>query len=751
MVSRRQHSVNHFGPSLRKSPMRKGPGKLKKKCLDQFKRTQQSFRVGMEHRFNHANERADDNVAKRPQQNKIARKTPFEEPSHAKAVSRPNISSSWPNKGTVSSRENVEKSKPYFSRTLQKNTLKASPSRAMPNSGIDSLQKNTTKSRPSSFILNGGNTLRPNNGMGSLAKNVESCSRLNNFDAPRSKNTKMPGSTYSRPNDEMASRSMKSRPFSFGSSCGFDPLMRNLEKSNPFLTRGPYSSVLKDCSNSTFGSSKKSYPSSMVGNLRKEGHHMAMEALNSNLALKGKQGVQDIQPNVEINCVSLPGKNLPSHETVEASCMVDSINGGIRLDSRKCMTSLSEDGSTDVYNSKSKRMKPLLEEKVGALGVTRLTKSMGISLKLNKNTSIGEDERMVGDKFNKRKSENCSQTNKRRIYVVSDNEDDDDGDQNLTGAKSGDAGLKTQKDCHLEVSNLFGAESLKPPHYCSLPIDEPVWSGIIKIGSGKLVSLAAHLSTKYCEKVWKLSRSLEPVVEVTKLSRFEAWPRSFETSRPTDDNIALYLLPTKMRQDAYLDQLVKEVMENDMVLRAIVGEAEMLIFPSILLPEQHQTFQGNPYLWAVFRRRKDQVPLVEEEQHGKGRCPQEKGKQQASHFSVGEGSNMDAGLEASEEVEIEDMEQEQNPTTASPATSPTASPNAPSPTTSAPTMAAAKMSASHGQDHSNMAAPTGALFGFVIQRTPRLEQLIQEMQREGAVMVAMQGQMIGPGLGLGRQ
>jgi hypothetical protein len=30
-------------------------------------------------------------------------------------------------------------------------------------------------------------------------------------------------------------------------------------------------------------------------------------------------------------------------------------------------------------------------------------------------------------------------------------------------------------------------------------------------------------------------------------------------------------------------------MENDMVLKAVVGEAEMLIYPSILLPQQHQS------------------------------------------------------------------------------------------------------------------------------------------------------------------
>jgi hypothetical protein len=44
-----------------------------------------------------------------------------------------------------------------------------------------------------------------------------------------------------------------------------------------------------------------------------------------------------------------------------------------------------------------------------------------------------------------------------------------------------------------------------------------------------------------------------------------------------------------LRQDADLDQVVKEVVENDMVLQAVIGEAEMLILPSILLPEQQQS------------------------------------------------------------------------------------------------------------------------------------------------------------------
>jgi hypothetical protein len=75
-------------------------------------------------------------------------------------------------------------------------------------------------------------------------------------------------------------------------------------------------------------------------------------------------------------------------------------------------------------------------------------------------------------------------------------------------------------------------------------------SGSIKI-SERNVSLAAHLSTKCCEEVWKLAKSLQSEIVVTQLSRMEAWPKSFEASRPTDNNIALYFLPCQMRCLAY--------------------------------------------------------------------------------------------------------------------------------------------------------------------------------------------------------
>jgi hypothetical protein len=71
--------------------------------------------------------------------------------------------------------------------------------------------------------------------------------------------------------------------------------------------------------------------------------------------------------------------------------------------------------------------------------------------------------------------------------------------------------------------------------------------GIFKIDGKEYISLAGHLSTKSCEKVWELSKSLPPVVEVEHVSRLVAWPSVWKASKPSSDNIGLYFLPENMR------------------------------------------------------------------------------------------------------------------------------------------------------------------------------------------------------------
>jgi hypothetical protein len=127
------------------------------------------------------------------------------------------------------------------------------------------------------------------------------------------------------------------------------------------------------------------------------------------------------------------------------------------------------------------------------------------------------------------------------------------------------------------------------------------------------------------------------------------------------------------------------------------------------------------------------------------------------------GLNVGVGLETPEEAEGRGREQQKTPSMAQPntpipdedTTRATSDPTMPSAVsannvqgaTSVPTMPAAMSANDDGQMHSSFSVPTGAMVGFVVRRTPRIEFLIEEMRREGSVVVAMRGEMIGSGLG----
>uniref|UniRef100_A0ACD5WSQ7 Uncharacterized protein n=1 Tax=Avena sativa TaxID=4498 RepID=A0ACD5WSQ7_AVESA len=692
-----------FGPSMHKPTKKKDPTRLMKRSLKQLKKTRVFYSASLATKYNNNDtEQGNCNVANRGTKDKVvaqkSQQTPSKEP---RVVPQPiNLArSSRPNNGIPSS-----------SKFLPKKSMPSSPKA---NNGVVSFRR-TTKSRPySSRLTNGIDSSHKNtNGGPPPLKNVEkprtSYTRLNNGEASHTKNTAMPRSCSLSSKNDMVSPpvNIKNSMILSNSYSGLVPSGKNNEslKSRPSRPRNEVSSVLKDGSDSIFGILEESNHSSIFGNSRIAFKNVNGEAQNKLMDVhKRKFGLsKDKRTNAE-------KFNTARMKPMDCSIQLENLNIG-----------LVEDGRT-IDGKLRRRTEALSRE--------------------NPETH-GDDDSEEG--------ENRKPTKIRRRLILNDYEDDDDGDDNLTDVEIDTAGSTSQtdvvKDSPIKVSNPFLSESLKLQQYGSLPIDEPVWSGLIKISSKENVSLAAHLSTKYCEEVWKLAGSLQPEIVVTKLSRKEAWPKSFEASRPTDDNIALYFLPCQMRQDAELDQLIKEVMENDMILQAAIGEdAEMLIFPSILLPEQHQTFQGKPYLRAVFKGRKNKAATVEVKQHGKEHCAEgEMGKQQASHSSVDKQGhrlaplNTEAGPETPEEMERQDMEPEQNPSLAGASTLGTA--------TGDLTMNATT-SANNGQIHPCVAIPTGAFFGFVVQSNPKVEQLIHEMHLEGAVVVAMRGEMIGSGLG----
>jgi hypothetical protein len=73
-----------------------------------------------------------------------------------------------------------------------------------------------------------------------------------------------------------------------------------------------------------------------------------------------------------------------------------------------------------------------------------------------------------------------------------------------------------------------------------------VGSEIMKIGQ-EYISLAAHLSNKACKMVQELSRSLPPVMKVTKYPKVKAYTSRWEESEPTAESIGLYFFSDNMR------------------------------------------------------------------------------------------------------------------------------------------------------------------------------------------------------------
>ncbi|KAM0887314.1 hypothetical protein ACQ4PT_029127 [Festuca glaucescens] len=270
-------------------------------------------------------------------------------------------------------------------------------------------------------------------------------------------------------------------------------------------------------------------------------------------------------------------------------------------------------------------------------------------------------------------------------------------------------------------------------------LDKPYWTGIMKIDKN-YVPLAAHLSTKAGKKVKEHSRSLPPIIKVIKFSTSKTCPKHLEAPIPSADSIDLYFLCGDTRPNKELDQLVKHVADSGIIIEAIVGLAKLCLFPSCVLPEEYQTFQGKPYLWGVFKPRKDKTKrLAPDEQD----C--------AAHITKQEHVQKQHVLDQQDKAQGEPLDQVTHPENqplldANEVGKETLSGNG-LPLVDMRAVVSANISpADHVQPCSNPEAPPLKLCGFVMSRTPRSAELIQEMQKEGALLFAVQHVMTEPGL-----
>ncbi|KAG9444569.1 hypothetical protein H6P81_015909 [Aristolochia fimbriata] len=145
-------------------------------------------------------------------------------------------------------------------------------------------------------------------------------------------------------------------------------------------------------------------------------------------------------------------------------------------------------------------------------------------------------------------------------------------------------------------------------YFLSQPIKAPVWRGWFNCMGSIYGKMSGHLSNKACPRVIKESNKLHGFIDFEKLPKSVVWPRSFATAPPTDDNIGLFFFPDSLDDEPRFNDLVDEMSSKEMVLRAMVGRVELLLFSSLELPENYWRFAGMCYLWGIFKRRESTIP-----------------------------------------------------------------------------------------------------------------------------------------------
>ncbi|XP_022863702.1 uncharacterized protein LOC111383782 isoform X1 [Olea europaea var. sylvestris] len=97
------------------------------------------------------------------------------------------------------------------------------------------------------------------------------------------------------------------------------------------------------------------------------------------------------------------------------------------------------------------------------------------------------------------------------------------------------------------LPNVSSALGCQEP---ALPVITPIWRGSFNIqnkDNGMLDEFVAHISSKACRKVFDEANQFQGVLHMEMLPKSRMWPKSFETSQPSDDSIALYFFPSDTR------------------------------------------------------------------------------------------------------------------------------------------------------------------------------------------------------------
>ncbi|KAL2324608.1 hypothetical protein Fmac_023666 [Flemingia macrophylla] len=144
-------------------------------------------------------------------------------------------------------------------------------------------------------------------------------------------------------------------------------------------------------------------------------------------------------------------------------------------------------------------------------------------------------------------------------------------------------------------------------HVDAQPVNDPIWRGSMYFYDediGIVGGLLVHLSNLACSKVVEETGHFPEVLHSELVPRSMVWPESFKYREPTDKSIALFIFPDSEGAEKIFDVLVDDMISFELAIRFVAKTAELLIFPSTMLPIHYWRFEAKYYLWGVFRSKR---------------------------------------------------------------------------------------------------------------------------------------------------
>ncbi|KAL0924876.1 hypothetical protein M5K25_005735 [Dendrobium thyrsiflorum] len=118
-----------------------------------------------------------------------------------------------------------------------------------------------------------------------------------------------------------------------------------------------------------------------------------------------------------------------------------------------------------------------------------------------------------------------------------------------------------------------------------------------------------HLSCQVSPKVYDASKHLPGTLQFKIHSRERVWPKIFKLNPPTEDDVALYFRCEVERHKENYAHFIQHIDSHDYALQGFVADVELLLFTSAQLQIDSQIFDGDIYLWGVFRHFKQKKAI----------------------------------------------------------------------------------------------------------------------------------------------